>query len=542
MSRVIVLGVDGVPYAQLRRMVSEGKLPNFKKLLDKGLFHTLRTEVPPITAMGWPTIYTGKNPGKHGLCDFGPVDRTDLKVTKFHNPSDCKAEFLWEILDRNGIKSGVVGVPMSSPFRKKPAFGEGDHLREDWVNFDEWKNKDNYARVVYQNKDFADRINEMMHNKFDQLEYALTEKMDKEGARFMALTVYVIDPLQHFRWHTDKTSRNNDCGPVVEKGFQLIDERMGKAMEKLRKDDVLIIVSDHGMCEMEGTFHTNKWLEKNGFLVFKDKVKKKKRDAIGSKSFLNAQTFEKATMPVISLLIKTKMMRYMPQGVAKLYNTIRKKILPQKERSNVSWEAIEQNVDWEKTKAFSAGCVGNIFLNIKGREREGSVEVKDAAKVCHEIRTKLVADMEKQGVACEVHRRDEVYTGGALGECPDLIPFVEGGKILTSSAYPFKDEVIKRTNFVKDPQTATHDLHGIFGVYGKDVVGVKENKELSVRDISPTVLKLFGLENEIRDMDGRVLDEFFSEMGKEKVSVKEEPSVHVAEETKIKDVLADIKF
>ncbi len=566
--RVIVLGVDGVPYAELHHFIKQGTLPNLAKLFRNGLFHPLQTEVPPITAMGWPTIYTGKNPGKHGLCDFGPVNRQELKVTTFHNPRDCKAEFVWEILARNSIRCGVVGVPMSSPFRKKPAFGEGDHLREDWVNFDEWKNKDNYARVVHQNKDFAERIYRIMHNKFDQLEYAVTKKMDKERARFMALTVYAIDPLQHFRWHADRNGDHSHPGPhpglVVEKGYRLIDERLGRLIKKLRRDDVLLIVSDHGMTQMEGIFHTNTWLEKHGFLVFKKKVQKKKKDALGEKTFLNAQTFEKLTMPVISLLIRTRAMRYMPQSMARLYNTLRKKVLPQKMRINESWETIAAQVDWSKTRAFSAGCVGNIFLNIKDREKHGIVDAKNAAQVCREIRAALIADLKKQGRACVVHRRDEIYHGPALADCPDLIPLIDGGKVLTTSAYPYDRQAIKIVDTAKDPQTATHDLFGIFGVYGAGVrrrmVERKEDEEekiLSVRDITPTILALFGLKHETGDMDGRVLSEFFARSGGAKPGGREDREAgsvfsgrgteehlekHQAEKKKIRDLLGDIQF
>ena len=519
--RVIILGVDGVPYREIYRLAQEKKLPNFRKLLDDGLFHPLKTEVPPITAMGWPTIYTGKNPGKHGLYDFGPVDKQALNVVRFHNPTDCKAEFLWEILERNGIKTGVVGVPMSSPFRKKPTFGEGDHLRGDWVNFDEWKNKDNYARVIHTHPAFDKRIYAMMHNKFDQLEYAMEKKMPREGVQCIALTVYVIDPLQHFRWM--------QFG-VVEKGFTLIDERMGKIMKKLKKDDVLVVVSDHGMTRLEKLFYTNKWLEERGYLALKKKVEKKKIEKIAEKSFINVQTFEKVTMPLINLLIKTDLIKYMPKRLARLYDYLRKKVLPSKKRDTVSWDKILPDVDWKKTKAYSVGCVGNIYLNITGREKFGCVAKKDAKKLAEKIRKELASDAEKAGMKTEIHFREEIYAGSGLEHCPDIIPLIDGGSVLTTSGYPLAGGYVHTVKDT-DAQTATHDMFGIFGVYGNGVRGA-EKKELSVRDITPTVLWLFELENETKEMDGRALKEFFGR----------EPVRREVEEEKISDALEGIQF
>lgn len=534
MTRVIVLGLDGVPYERVREFVDAGALPTFKKLFDQKQFHSLRTEVPPITAVGWPTIYTGKNPGRHGLYDFGPIDKNEMRVVRFHNPTDLNAEFVWEILERNGIKTGVVGVPMTSPFRKKPTFGEGDHLRPDWVNFDEWKNKDNYARVIHSHPSFEKRIQSMMDNKFDQLEFALEKKMKKEGVQFCALTVYVIDPLQHFRWHQPE---------VIREAYQLIDRRISRILEKLEKDDVLLVVADHGMTTQENIFYTNRWLEQRGYLVLKKKMEKKKIEKIAAKSPLNAQTFEKMTGPIINTLVRTNLMRFMPEKLAKVYNFIRKKLLPQKARSTISWEKIMQEADHERTKAYSAGCLGNIFINVTGREKNGSVPRAQVRRVAEKIRKDLVTDLKKMGLKAEVYLKEELYHGPELEHCFEIVPFIEGGKCITSSEYPFENIVVKKTDPKKDAQTATHDLHGVFAIAGKGVQGTTPKKQLTVRDITPTVLGLFGLDKETHDMDGRMLEEFFGEKReKKKARTEGTKKPATSEQEKIKDVLGNIQF
>jgi predicted AlkP superfamily phosphohydrolase/phosphomutase len=68
--KVLILGIDGMDPNLLDRFISEGLMPNFKKLIAGGDFSPLGTSLPPQSPVAWSNFITGTNPGGHGIYDF----------------------------------------------------------------------------------------------------------------------------------------------------------------------------------------------------------------------------------------------------------------------------------------------------------------------------------------------------------------------------------------------------------------------------------------------------------------------------------------
>lgn len=68
--RTIVIGFDGMDPELSRRWMDAGKLPNFKRLAERGAFQALPTTNPAQSPVAWSSFATGGNPGEHGLFDF----------------------------------------------------------------------------------------------------------------------------------------------------------------------------------------------------------------------------------------------------------------------------------------------------------------------------------------------------------------------------------------------------------------------------------------------------------------------------------------
>lgn len=49
MSRVIVIGLDGTTWDLLKPWADGGQLPAIKRLMENGVWGTLKTMLPPIT-------------------------------------------------------------------------------------------------------------------------------------------------------------------------------------------------------------------------------------------------------------------------------------------------------------------------------------------------------------------------------------------------------------------------------------------------------------------------------------------------------------
>ena len=68
--RLILLGLDGATFANLRPWAEDGTLPNLNRIMTEGAWGELASTVPPTTPPAWSAAITGKNPGKHGIFDF----------------------------------------------------------------------------------------------------------------------------------------------------------------------------------------------------------------------------------------------------------------------------------------------------------------------------------------------------------------------------------------------------------------------------------------------------------------------------------------
>ncbi len=86
--------------------------------------------------------------------------------------------------------------------------------------------------------------------------------------------------------------------------------------------------------------------------------------------------------------------------------------------------SIMHDVDWSLTYAYGLGING-LYLNLKGRERDGIVEPgEEAEQKLAELKERLeaVTDPDNgQRVIRSVYRADQVYSGSATALAPDLI-------------------------------------------------------------------------------------------------------------------------
>jgi predicted AlkP superfamily phosphohydrolase/phosphomutase len=84
--------------------------------------------------------------------------------------------------------------------------------------------------------------------------------------------------------------------------------------------------------------------------------------------------------------------------------------------------SILSDADWSRTIAYGLGING-LYLNLKGRERDGIVESNEAEQLLDELTTRLqaVRDFDGQPVIRNVYRAKNIYAGTATGLAPDLI-------------------------------------------------------------------------------------------------------------------------
>ena len=111
-TRALMLGLDAMVPNTLERFLGEGVLPQFARLLERGVRTRIRPVIPAQTPTNWTTLATGATPGTHGIVQWGSHIPGE-PVREYHrqeafNAGLCRAEYLWEAAARQGIRSVVV--------------------------------------------------------------------------------------------------------------------------------------------------------------------------------------------------------------------------------------------------------------------------------------------------------------------------------------------------------------------------------------------------------------------------------------------------
>lgn len=137
--RVIVLGFDGMDYELTRKLMAEGRMPNFSRLASSGIFQPLGTSIPPQSPVAWSNFITGMDAGGHGIFDF--IHRDPKTMIPYLSTSEVTGsektfkigkkwqipvaggeakllrhgEAFWDRLEREGVNTTVMRMPANFP-------------------------------------------------------------------------------------------------------------------------------------------------------------------------------------------------------------------------------------------------------------------------------------------------------------------------------------------------------------------------------------------------------------------------------------------
>lgn len=161
-------------------------------------------------------------------------------------------------------------------------------------------------------------------------------------------------------------------------------------------------------------------------------------------------------------------------------------------------------IDWSKSRAYGLGLNG-LYVNLKGRERDGSVDPAVRSALLDEISQKLLALRDpKNGrhVVSKVYRSDEVYRGPHAASAPDLIVGYARGYRASWKGAAGEDiggEVIFDNDqaWSADHCMAAEEVPGV--IFSNRPI---THPSPSLIDMAPTMLSLYGLETP-PEMTGR---------------------------------------
>mgnify|MGYP001263731355 CR=1 FL=1 len=109
----------------------EGKLPNIKKLMDRGSYGYSIPTFPTHTPTNFATLLTGAYPEKHGVAD-GPIHIEGFPLAKpsaaGFSSSARKLPAAWSLFEDLGKEVVLLSVPGSTP----PELDQGKVIRGRW--------------------------------------------------------------------------------------------------------------------------------------------------------------------------------------------------------------------------------------------------------------------------------------------------------------------------------------------------------------------------------------------------------------------------
>jgi len=122
---ILWLGLDGLDWELLDRLVADGRMPNWKRLTDRGWTARLMSFSPPLSPIVWTSIATGVGPEIHRVLDFQEVDPASGERVPISGRSRA-VPAIWNVASSAGASVGVVGWWATHPAEEVNGFFVSD--------------------------------------------------------------------------------------------------------------------------------------------------------------------------------------------------------------------------------------------------------------------------------------------------------------------------------------------------------------------------------------------------------------------------------
>jgi len=302
--KVMILGFDGMDPEFLDYFLSQGKLPNFQRLIDEGAYAPCQTFKPTKSVVLWTSVATGKRMEKHGIIDWQLLSEDGQRKVLASGHSR-RTEALWNIATTGGKSVQILNWWATWPAEEVAGEIVSNHfpraLHEDVaeVTFPPelaheleelglpGREDANLALAAagmpvfsreradsgfLPSTNFRARFQTAAGIFNDDMitERSLEHLIDTRGQADLIQALFrTIDVYTHFMWRfierrvaesvydelrvegrpvTERMARTMDeaYARVLEPVYVHEDRRLGRLMERAGPDTVLVVLSDHG--------------------------------------------------------------------------------------------------------------------------------------------------------------------------------------------------------------------------------------------------------------------------------------------------------
>jgi predicted AlkP superfamily phosphohydrolase/phosphomutase len=439
--RLVVIGLDGTPYTFVQRMLQEGHMPNLGRITEAAGYARMNSVYPTVSSVAWSSYMTGVNPARHGI--YGFIDRKpgsyDVSIP---NSRLMTAKTLWEMLSEAGKRVIVMNVPVTYPPRQVNGILIGGFLSP------------RLERAVYPPDKLA--LIQSLGYRIDTDPWLARESKDKLFAdvadclgRRRKTLLHLMDnePWDFFQCHVMETDRlyhfsweqydldDPAYAPRFYDAIHQIDDLLGEVLQRVERSGAELMI-----------------LSDHGFCTLKYEV------------YVNAWLEDKGWLTMPDPLPQRVQLKDVGPG----------------------------------SKVYSLDP-GRVFINLQGREPEGTVPAGEydawRARIAEAAMAELRDPETGEPMLEKVIKREDIYHGPGLERAADLI-------LVPRYGYDLKGAFGKETlTFKGDALVGMHTYDdAMIAVRNHPIAG----NGFSIVDATATVFKLMDVEPPV-GLDSRPL-------------------------------------
>jgi len=499
--KTILIGLDGCTFKILKPLINDGYLPAFAEILKEGCHTHLISTLPFNTLPAWTSIFTGVNPGKHGITDFTIRENGEYKITNIgkHRMVDS----LWKILSRHNKEQIIVNEPVtyppekingimlagfSTPFENRnfaypPSIeNEIDRICNGYMPDLPFA----FEKIIAKDKNKGFEL----ISKFAEKTFRTTKYLIKNYSWDLLSVIFTsTDRLQHFYFHNTERIRSH---------YQLLDKFIDEIIS-LESEANILIVSDHGFGPINKCFYINTWLKDQNLVA-------KNQSTLNTLLSHYGLTYQK----IVSMLTKVKLYKLLA------------KITPTSTKRSIPMDEYGETVDFNKSIIFSPSLNSGLFINNRNFSRnQTSILIKKLSSL----------NINGEKPIEHVYLRRDVIWGPYADRAADIYLIPKYGYEISHRMVPSHLACPKAFG---DIRTGTHRPAGVFIAYGPDIrQGIKLNEPFFTWDIAPLILHMLSLSIP-GYMDGCVRKEMFKRGSRPSVTPIKYERVTEREQTKMR--------
>ena len=495
--KVYVFGLCAAEASLLLEGGRSGRLATFRDLLQRGLWGRTQSFPGLFEGVTWPSFSTGVGPGRHGVHSGEQLACGSYQVSRCRAGDELKAPPFWEALSRAGRKVCVLDVPhapRSSDLNGIQLAEWGAHDAE--RDFSSWPPElaaevtRDYGRHPWRASCDNERQGEDFHRFAGALVQAIAEKerltrdfLARDDWDFFVQVFTETHCVGHQCWHLaepahprhdpDEAARAGDPIGMV---YQALDETLGRLLQAVEEDAVVLVLASLGMGPSFGAHHLlDRVLLQLG---------------VAAPPLAGAQPTPLKTRATGAL---RRAWRTLPAG-------LRGRMELQRRRARRVLEdqrpAHHRSIDPARSQCFLLGNTpahGAIRVNLRGREPQGVIEPgAEFESFCATLEKDLrdlVVEPSGRPLVKQVIRRDRAFAGPMSEQLPDL--FIEWHDEIGVTAVG-SDKIGRIDGRNYHCRSGDHRPGGLFVALAPGLPAGELGRTVSILDFAPTIASLLG--------------------------------------------------